>query len=266
MRNQLVEAEMHLAAIQVTEPAAVVVDLQVEMDASVAPCLANFVRGHRDGREAGGGLGQEEAEAGAHLARREGSQADVVDLHQQQDAVARQRRRTAHRDIVDDDAELPLEVDAVRLIRQGNVVARPEHVVGPALIHQRDALHIRNGRKIECLLHERAVVEERRAIAPLWRAGQRRRGVTGVEIERVLRVAAVETIVESLQARRRHRPALDGGEERRGDRSCVKGARQVARDDDETSVLAAVLERGEFHSACLYVITDQIGCASAIRL
>ena len=136
-----------------------------------------------------------------------------------------------HWHVADDHAELSLEVDAVRLVERRDVVVRAEHVVGAALVHQRDALDVRDRRQLERLLHQRPVIQERRAVAPLRRARQRRGGLPGIEIEGAVQPPFVEPLGQRLQAGRRHAPALDRGEQRRGDRRCIGGSREVARDD-----------------------------------
>ena len=212
------------------------------------PGVAELVGCDRGGREAGRRLRLKEPEARAHLTRRERAQADVVDLHEQQDAFSSQRGWTSHWHVANNHAELSLEIDAVRLVERRDLVVRAEHVVGATLIHQRDALDVRDRRQLECLLHQRPVIQERRAVAPLRRPRQRRGGLPWIEIEGAVQPAFVELFGQRLQAGRRHAPGLDRGEERRGDRPGIGGPRQVARDDDQTPVLAAVFERSEFHA------------------
>ena len=53
MGDELIESKVHLAAMRIAEPRAVVVDPQIEMDAMLLPCVTELVGCDRDGREAG---------------------------------------------------------------------------------------------------------------------------------------------------------------------------------------------------------------------
>src|SRR5271166_5704404 len=66
-----------------------------------------------------------------------------------------------------------LKASAV-LAWEGDVGTGAEKIVARALVHDRDRVEVGNRRLVERALHQTAVIEERRGIAPLRRARQER--------------------------------------------------------------------------------------------
>src|SRR5690606_3220990 len=85
MGDQLVKADLHLAAIGAAEARAGPVDLEVEAPPALAPVSPPFVGGHCKRGHGGARLGEDEAEAALHLWHGMGTQRAVVDLHDQAD-------------------------------------------------------------------------------------------------------------------------------------------------------------------------------------
>ena len=128
-------------------------------------------------------------------------------------------RVDAARHVAGDDDDLGLEVAAPGLVGERDRVARGEHLVGAALVHQRvgpEALgHLGAAR----LAHQLDVVHIGRAVRPLIGARQRRVGLALVEA--LLRDGAVGEIGgEQLELRRDPLPVV----ERR-----LQGRREMAR-------------------------------------
>ena len=119
------------------------------------------------GEKAARGLRLEEPEALPQLRRNEIAQADVVDEHQQSDVAAGVGGLRRHRHVAGDDGDFGLEVDAPGFVGEQDVVARAQHVVGRALVHQRIGPELGRHRRAARAPHELDVVHVRRTIRPL---------------------------------------------------------------------------------------------------
>ena len=135
-------------------------------DAAVAPGRAQFVGRHGDRREAGRGLGLQEAEAARHFVGADRAQAPVIDLNDEADADSPPAcSDVRHRNLVDDHAELALEVDPVRLAGKRDVDAAAREVVARALVTSPESeSEVRDRRRVEGDVHQPAVIEEGRAV------------------------------------------------------------------------------------------------------
>ena len=99
--------------------------------------FAEFVRGNRDRGEGGRGFRLVKAEAFRQFGRYQVSQRDVVDEHQQLYVLPGILRPGPHRHVIRYDGGFRFHVDAEVLAGDLDVVARPEKIIGAALVHER---------------------------------------------------------------------------------------------------------------------------------
>ena len=103
------------------------------------------------------------------------------DEHEEQDVPAPLRPRSSHRHVAGDHRDLGLEVDAPRFVGVHDVLARSEHVVGRALVHERVGPEFRRHRRAARAADELDVVHVRGAVGPLVGARQRRHRLRRIE-------------------------------------------------------------------------------------
>ena len=184
VRDQAREIELHvLARVGLAEQIAVHPGAHRTVRTPAVPGLAQFVRRDRDRRERGGRLGMEEAEAFGEVGGHQRAQAHVVQQYQQPYRGCRSLLVRAHRHVAGDDAQLHLEVDAVLLAVNRDVVAGPEQRIGAALVHERLALEVGRQRLLVRAHDELGVDDVGRAVGELVRARQRRHELPRVEVE-----------------------------------------------------------------------------------
>ena len=248
MGDERREIEGHVdAGVGAAERLAVQVDHQRQMNLAAVPGLAQFVRRHGDRREGRGWLGVEEAEPLGELRPGQRAQRHVVDQHDEADGIPGFLSAGAHRHVVDDHRHFCFAVDAPGLVGHADRVARRNEGVRATLIDQRIGPEARRHLDAPCLAHQFDVIDVGRAVRPLIGARQRR-----------MRVALVKapgrhgTVLQRLGQRRQMRrdagPVVERRLHRAGEERGVGTARQVARDDDQFPVAAAVLQCGEFHA------------------
>jgi hypothetical protein len=151
----------------------------------------------------------------------------------------------AHRHVAGHHGDLGLEVDAPGLVGHHRV-ARADEAVRAALVHQRVGVERGRHLGVARLAHQLDVVDVGRAVGPLVGARQRRGAgglVEGLGVDR----AAVERLVHLAQLRLAGLPVVERGLQAAGDRRHRTAAGEIAADDDQGAVAAALLEGGEFH-------------------
>ncbi|MEI2594614.1 hypothetical protein V8Z76_10235, partial [Pediococcus acidilactici] len=67
--DKLLEAEVHVAAIRVTKPVALPLNVQRQMHSASAPCITELIRGNRYRSKAGRGFGLKEPKACLQLSK-----------------------------------------------------------------------------------------------------------------------------------------------------------------------------------------------------
>ena len=165
------------------------------------PChsVAELVGRDGEGRERRRRLGLEEAEALGQLGRHEVAQRDVVGEHHQLDVRGGVVGARALRRVVEDDADLGLEVEAPRRVGEHDVVGGREQHARAALVDERVGAQRLRRLGAARLAHQDHVVQERRAVDPL--VGARQRRVERAHVERLRRRRA------ALERARRARAA-----------------------------------------------------------
>ena len=134
-----------------------------------------------------------------------------------------------------DDRNLGLEIDAVRLVRGRDRIARAEEAIGAALVDQRIGP--------EGLRHFRApgfpdefdMIHISRAVRPLIGAGQGACAIVLVEAERWDR-AMLELFRKVGEARRDALPFVESALQGRHDEEGVRGPREIGGDHHEPAV------------------------------
>jgi hypothetical protein len=124
---------------------------------------------------------------------------------------------------------------------------RAEEIVAGTLVHHRHGVEVRDRRRVECLLHQPAVVEEGRAVQPLRGARQRCGAGLGIEGLRLAATTVVQDIREAPQGRFAFVPMLQGMDQTGCDRASLHGTLQVVRDDEQAPIQAAIAQGGQFH-------------------
>ena len=149
------------------------------------------------------------------------------------------------RHIVGDDDDLGLEVAAPGLVGERDRIARRQHLVGAALVHQRIGPEAFGQRRAARLPDEGDMVHIGRSVRPLIGAGQRRGGLALVEpLERDRLVRDIGG--EQPQLRLDPRPIVQRGLKSRGDVARVGTPGEIVTDDDEPAVTAG-FQGGELH-------------------
>ena len=177
------------------------------------------------------------------------AQRHVVDQHHQPDGAGASSARRALRHVAGDDRDLALEVDAPGFVRHADGIARPEEAS-----RSRPGTSGDRSRRLSGMLgaprlaHQLHMVHVGRAVRPLVGARQGRGAVVLVEADaRHGRRSPALGDVGEARASRPSRPARPAGSARR-DRPGRSA--QIARDDDEPAVAAAVLQACELHGRC----------------
>ena len=174
MLQELEEREVHLGAgLGIAGERAVQGGAQAQVDAAVLPGVAQLVGGDGDGGEGGGGLGLEEAEALLELGRDEVAVGPVVDEAEELDVRRGGFGARSEGDVVEDGADLGLEVEAPGGIGQRPLVGGAEQLAGAALVDERIGGEGLRGLGAAGLADEEDVVDLRGAVDPLGGAGER---------------------------------------------------------------------------------------------
>src|ERR1700730_2445909 len=151
------------------------------MQASAVPSGAELARGDRDRREGRGRLRLEEAKTLAELRRDKVAQRNIISKDDQGNRRGGLGAIRAHRDIVDDDRDFPLEIDTETFIRHSYRLPGSKKSVRSALIKQGFGPKVQRHRGAARLAHELHVIQVGGAVDPLERARQWRKRVVLTE-------------------------------------------------------------------------------------
>ena len=189
----------------------------------------------------------EEAEALGELVRDQTAKAHVVDQHYQHDVSRGAFGAHPHRHVVGNDGDLGLEIDAPILHRHGDVLARPQHAVRAALVHQRVGPQPRRHLGAARLAHQLDVIEVGAAISPLVRAGQRGSERGRIQGEGIGAPPLVQLLGAPRQSSRGPGPVIERRLHGRRDILGRDGVFEIGGDDYQAAVAACASERAEFH-------------------
>ena len=245
--DQVGEIEAHvLARVGLAVEAAVDVDADLEVQAVVAPFFAQLVGGYEDGREAGGGLRVEKAEAVLEIARHEAAQGNIVADADEADGGAGLVPCGPHGDVGGDDDHLGLEIDGKVGFGHDDGGHGGEEAVGAALIH--DRVFVLELGILAALEGAHAIEMDHiaGAVDPLIGARQRGQRLSRVE-EHAGNLSIIKLIGHGLEDRRGAVPIVQRDLEIGGDAAGRGETGEVFRDDDQMSVGTAVAQGGEFH-------------------
>ena len=207
--DQIVEREVHLGArVAVADQLAVVGRAHAHVQRGRRATRAELVGRDRERRERGRRLALEEAEAlgelvGDEVAQRDSRSRASPAARAAAASAAACRCGVSPRTTQTSDSKSRPHAG----VAQHDRVARPEQIAGAALVDQRIGLERRRRLGAARLAHQDHVVEVRRAVDPLVRAGQRRGERARRRAAAPSSCAALERVGERAQRRLRARPS-----------------------------------------------------------
>ena len=227
MLHQICEREVHLGAcLGIAELLAIEVGDQRQVHPTLLPGVTEFVRGHREGGERGGGFTVEEAEALLQLGRDQRAEGHVVADEDQANVLQRLVLGGALGHVAEDHADLGFEVEAPRWIGQRDGLGRIQEHAAAALVDE--GIGLEGGRRLSIAgpSHQANMVEVGGAVDPLVGPGQgrsRHRGVEG------LATASLQRFEGRAQAGFTPIPVVEGCLQRRSDGCRGRPAAAITR-------------------------------------